>query len=127
MTQDEGNAESGEYQPTLTDTLYSALGLPEGEGRAMLMRILFEELITTLVQHKVLSGEELGAILNRTEERISVWSNRSKQDIYKGLEEKGHPQSYVESHVDEIVGRSAQSAEKTLSSIRERLINKRDQ
>lgn len=122
MAEDEDNAESGEFQPTLTDELYSSLKLPEGEGQAVLMRILLEEILTALVKREALSSEELRDILDKAGERVSAGSERAKRNIYEGLKEKGYPQSYVE----EIVDRSTKSAEGTLSSIRERVINKTD-
>lgn len=123
MAQNEDNAESSEYQPTLTDTLYSSLKLPESQGQAMLMRILLEEILTTLVKREALSGEELRGILERAGGRASAWGERAKQEIYQVAKEKGYPQSYVE----EIIDRSTKSAEEALSSIRERIINKPNQ
>ncbi|MGA9994798.1 MAG: hypothetical protein WBP93_05245 [Pyrinomonadaceae bacterium] len=122
MAQDEDNAQSGEFHPTLTDTLYSSLELPEDRGQAMLIRILFEELLTALVKREALRDEELKSILDRAGERVSTWGKRAKQDIYQAMKEKGYPPSYV----DEIIDRSTKSAEETLSSIRERIINKTD-
>ena len=122
MEQDEDNAEPGEFQPTLTDTLYSSLMLPEEGGRAVLVRILLEEILTALVQREALSDEELRGILDKAGERVDSWSGRAKQEISEELKEKGYPQSYVE----EIVDRRTKSAKKTLSNIRERVINKSD-
>jgi hypothetical protein len=123
LAQDEDNVESGEFQPTLTDTLYSSLRLPESQGQAVLMRILLEEILAALVKRDVLRGEELSGILDRVGERVSTGSERAKREIYEGLKEKNYPQSYVK----EIVDRSTKSAEETLSSIRERIINKPNQ
>lgn len=126
MAQHDDNAESDEYQPTLTEVLYSSLKLPEDEGRILLLRILLEEILTALVKREVLNGEELRGILDRAEERVSAGSERAKQGIYEGLKEKGYAQSYVQSYVEEIVDRNTKSAEETLSNIRERVINKTD-
>ena len=123
MAEDENKAESGEFRPTLTDTLYSSLKLPENEGRAAAMLLLLEELLTVLVKSNALSGEELGAILDRVRERIRAGWENTRRGAYEAGKEKGYPQSYT----DEIIDRFTKSAEGSLSGIRNRLTNKSSQ
>lgn len=123
MAQDENKAESSEFRPTLTDTLYLSLQLPESEGRTVVIRLLLEEVLTTLIKRELLSTEELRSVLERTGKRVSAGWESTKQAAYEAAKEKGYPDSYVE----EVVGRFIKSSEDTLSSIRERVINKSDQ
>lgn len=123
MAQDEDKTESSEFQPTLTDTLFSSLKLPENEGQVVLLRMLLEGVLNALIKREALSGEEVRVILDRAEERVGASSERAKRETYERLKDRGYPQSYVE----EIVDRMTKSAESTLSGIRERVINKPDQ
>lgn len=123
MAQDEDKAESSEFQPTLTDTLYSVLKIPEHEGRTLATLLLLEEILTILLKSKALSSEELEGILDRVGERVRAGWENTKSKAYETINEKGYPQSYI----DEIMDRYTKSTESTFSGIRERLINKPDQ
>jgi hypothetical protein len=123
MAQDEEKAESGEFQPTLTDTLHSSLKLPESEGRVVLLLVLLDELFNDLIKREVLSSEEVGGILDRAGDRVRVAGERAKRESYEAGKGRNYPQSYV----DELMDRRTVSAEKALSRIRERLANKPDQ
>lgn len=124
MGQDEDKAESSEFRPSLTDTLHSSLKLPENEGRVVLLLVLLDELFNDLIKREALSSEEVGGILDRAGDRVRVAGERAKREFYEaGKGRENYPQSYV----DELMDRRTVSAEKALSRIRERLIDKSDQ
>lgn len=120
---DKDNAEPGDFQPTLTDTLYSSLKLPEAEGRVLATLVLLEEVINVLVKNHAIGNEELGGILDRVGERLREGWENTRRETYKTAKERGYPQSYI----DEIIDRFTKSAEEALSGIRKRIINDPDQ